>query len=393
MTIDAMTERHPSTVLPDILCFSHLPWQHSHSRPRELMTRLARQRRVFFIEEPSFSDCDSGWSMRYETRNLRVIQPRLNDALRQTPQGCMLTQERLLLELASHERVQLPILWYNTSRPRTFSTRLRSSLVVYDCAEAPSTLGPSPEYRSEDCELLRSARLVFTGVRSLYEALRHQHANVHLFPNSLDVSHFAHALNAGDHPPDQAAIPHPRIGYLGPIDSRLDLGLLQQSAAQRPGLQFVLLGPIVGLEPATLPRAPNIWYLGEKSYAQLPDYLRGWDAAILPLLRNQATRFMCPSQVPEYLAAGRPIVSTSLRDVVRPYAQLGLVRLADEPTSFARAIGDALAGGVGAKRAAVSALLASTSWQRTADRISLLLRNASVGRAIRSHRIGRSSVG
>jgi UDP-galactopyranose mutase len=386
-------ERHPSAVLPDILCFSHVPWQHTHSRPRQLMTRLARERRVFFIEEPIFSDCDSRWSMRYETRNLVVIQPCLNDALRQKPEEYILTQERLLLELASHERIQLPILWYNTSRPRSFSSCLRASLVVYDCAEVPSTVGPTPEYRSDDRELLRSAKLVFTGVRSLYEALRYQHTNVHLFPNSLDVPHFARALCAGDHPPDQAAIPHPRIGYLGPIDRRLDLALLQQSAAQRPDLQFVLLGPVVELDPARLPRAANIWYLGEKSYAQLPDYMRGWDVAILPLLRNQATHFIGPSQVPEYLAAGRPIVSTSIRDVVRPYAQLGLVRLADETASFVRAIGDARAIGPGAKRAGVSALLASTSWERTADRISLLLRNVSVGRAIRSHRIGRSSVG
>jgi len=393
MTLVAMTEPQPAAVLPDIICFSHVPWQHAHSRPRQLMTRLARQRRVFFIEEPIFSDCDSGWSMRHETRSLSVVQPCLNDTLRQTPEECILTQQRLLLELAIQARVQLPILWYNTPGPMSFSTCLRSSLVVYDCAEVPSTVGPSPAYRSEDCELLRSAKLVFTGVRSLYEALRYQHTNVHLFPDSLDVPHFARALDPGDQLPDQAAIPHPRIGYLGPIDSRLDLALLQQAAAQRPDLQFVLLGPVVELDPTTLPRAANIWYLGEKSYAQLPDYLRGWDVAILPLLRNQATRFMCPSQVPEYLAAGRPIVSTSIRDVVRPYAQLGLVRLADEPTAFVRAIGDALAVGVGSKRAAVTALLASTSWHRSADRISLLLRNVSAGRSIRSHRIGRSSVG
>jgi UDP-galactopyranose mutase len=148
------------------------------------------------------------------------------------------------------------------------------------------------------------------------------------------------------------------------LDERLDIDLLRGLARLRPSYQFILLGPIVKIDPASLPAAPNLHYLGMKKYEELPAYLAGWDVAMLPFAKNEATRYISPTKTPEYLAAGCPVVSTSIADVVRPYGVQGLVRIADEPSAFAQAITAALSDGA-ERRADVDAFLATMSWERT----------------------------
>jgi UDP-galactopyranose mutase len=183
-------------------------------------------------------------------------------------------------------------------------------------------------------ELFSRVDVVFTGGHSLFEAKRAMHRNVQVFPSSVDVPHFATARASRAEPPDQALLLRPRLGYAGVIDERLDLELIDGVAARRPDWQLVLVGPVVKIDPATLPRRPNIHYLGGKSYAELPAYLAGWSVAMMPFARNEATRYISPTKTPEYLAAGRRVVSTSIRDVVSPYGERSLVAIADEPDAF-----------------------------------------------------------
>jgi UDP-galactopyranose mutase len=223
--------------------------------------------------------------------------------------------------------------------------------------------------------LLDRSDIVFTGGFSLHEAKRHQHNNVHPFPSGVDVAHFRPARGRLAEPADQRGIPHPRLGFYGVIDERLDTELLAQLAVLRPEWQIVLVGPTVKVDPAALPQAPNIHYLGGKSYADLPSYLSGWDVALMPFARNEATRFISPTKTPEYLAGGKPVVSTPITDVVRQYGQTKAVRIAGCPTSFAAAVTDALrlAGERGEWLAEADEILATTSWDDIWSRMAALI--------------------
>jgi glycosyltransferase involved in cell wall biosynthesis len=233
--------------------------------------------------------------------------------------------------------------------------------------------GAPPDLCRREAELLRRADLVLTGGQSLYEAKRGLHPNAHAVPSSVDSAHFARARLRCAEPDDQAGIARPRIGYAGVIDERMDLELIAAVAAARPAWQLVLLGPVAKIDAVTLPRAANIHYLGLQPYAELPAYMAGWDVGMLPFARNDATRFISPTKTPEYLAAGLPVVSTSIRDVVTPYGRRGLAHIADAPGDFVQAIEAALATNLERHRAAADAFLASTSWDETALRIEALL--------------------
>jgi UDP-galactopyranose mutase len=209
----------------------------------------------------------------------------------------------------------------------------------------------------------------------LYEAKRNAHPAVHAFPSSIDVSHFGKARTVTVDRQDQAAIPQPRLGFFGVIDERFDIELLDAVARTRPDWQFVMIGPVVKIDPNSLPRYPNVHYLGAKKYDELPDYLAGWDVALLLFARNESTRFISPTKTPEYLAAGKPVISTSIRDVVRPYGELNLVRIADSPTEFIQAAEELMT-----KRETdsdwlerVDEFLADISWDKTWAQMSSLI--------------------
>ena len=227
--------------------------------------------------------------------------------------------------------------------------------------------GAPPELVALEGELLAEVDVVFTGGHSLYEAKCDRHANIHPFPSSVDVAHFAQARRSGSEPDDQAALPRPRLGYYGVIDERLDLGLVAALADQRPDWSVVMVGPVVKISEDDLPRRANIHWLGGKDYAVLPDCLRSWDVALMPFALNEATRFISPTKTPEYLAAGRPVVSTPIADVVRHYGEVEAVRIADGADAFVAACDDALAlvRDGGGWLAESDALLADQSWTRT----------------------------
>jgi UDP-galactopyranose mutase len=359
--------------LPDVICFSQLRWDFVFQRPQHLMTRCAREStRLYFFEEPMFHD---GATPRLEvtvSNAVRVVVPHLPTGLDESQ--IVSWQRTLLDQMIDDDGISEFVAWYYTPMSLPFSDHLTPVATIYDCMDELSSFKNAPPVLRE-CEraLMGRAELVLTGGQSLYEAKRRQHHNIHPFPSSVDVEHFAAARGITVDPADQAGIPHPRLGFFGVIDERMDVALLDSVAQARPDWHLVLLGPIVKIDPASLPHRPNIHYLGSKKYDELPHYVAGWDVALLPFARNEATRFISPTKTPEYMAAGRPVVSTSIRDVVRPYGQRGLVRIADEPDAFVAACEAALAEDATGRTRAADAFLRQTSWDGTWRRIRLLV--------------------
>ena len=214
--------------------------------------------------------------------------------------------------------------------------------------------------------LFDKANVVFTGGHSLYESKRKQHFNTHFFPSSIDKSHFVKARKSDHEPADQAAIPGPKIGYYGVIDERFDTELICGIAEARPDWHLVLIGPVVKIDPAHLPQLPNVHYLGPKSYDELPGYLSGWQVALIPFLQNESTRFISPTKTPEYLAGGKPVVSTPIRDVVHPYGDEGLVAIGKDSNDFVTIIETLLTTpGCEAWLQEIDSFLDNNSWDLT----------------------------
>lgn len=358
----------------DILCLSHLRWGFVYQRPNHLMARAARNRRVFFVEEPVHDAGPPALSRQEVGPNLVVCTPRL-------PPSCEgevaeRAQRELLLGLLRDEGVQSPVLWFYTPMACPLVADVPASVVVYDCMDELSAFrGAPPELVERERALFARADLVFTGGQSLYESKRQHHREVHAFPSSVDARHFARASAGLDEPSDQASIARPRAGYFGVIDERIDLELLARLADARPDVQIVMVGPVVKIDPATLPRRPNLHYLGGKSYDALPDYISGWDVALMPFALNEATRYISPTKTLEYLAAGKAVVSTAIRDVVEPYGHAGVVRIADV-AGFPDAVGAALAPTAADERRAADSILARTSWDSTWTAMNNLLTRA-----------------
>jgi UDP-galactopyranose mutase len=255
-----------------------------------------------------------------------------------------------------------------------FSRHLSPSAIVYDCMDQLSAFAGAPATLVElEQELLSRCDVVFTGGLSLFESKEGLHHNVFCFPSSVDARHFATAREHTSQPRDQANLPRPRLGYFGVIDERLDLPLVAAVAHARPAWQLVLLGPVTKIDERDLPRAPNIHYLGTKRYEELPAYVGGWDVALMPFARNESTRYISPTKTPEYLAAGKPVVSTSIRDVVRTYGEPGYVRIADTADEFIRAVENSLLEDPLERLAKVDAFLSQQSWEHTWSRMQTIL--------------------
>ena len=265
-----------------ILCFSHLRWHFVYQRPQHLLTRCQKQADVFFFEEPVLEErLTPSLLVRRQPNGVQVVTPVL--PLGTTAAEAIAAQRLLLKSFLRERSIGNFIAWYYTPMALEFTSDLKPEITIYDCMDELSAFqGAPPQLVERERELFRRADVVFVGGRSLYQAKRQQHTNLHCFPSSIDRSHFVAARRSKEDPADQCLIPHPRIGFFGVLDERLDLELLAALAEKHPEWNLVLLGPLAKISAEQLPRAANIHYLGQKGYTELPSYLSGWDVAMLP---------------------------------------------------------------------------------------------------------------
>jgi glycosyltransferase involved in cell wall biosynthesis len=374
-------EAEPSAPDPQpstLICFSHLRWNFVFQRPQHLMSRFARDMAVIFWEEPiEIAPNETAFLQVREPEDghsVRVIVPHLPQGM---PQDAREAALKRLLD-AHVASIHGPLVsWYYTPMMLPFSRDLDTDLTVYDAMDELSKFRFAPTKLLElEAELLEKADVVFTGGSSLYEAKKDRHDNVHCFPSSVDRTHFIKSRARQFEPADQEDLPRPRLGFYGVIDERFDTELLDAIAAVRPDWSFVMIGPVVKISQDELPKRPNIHYLGSKTYAELPAYLSGWDVALMPFAMNESTQFISPTKTPEYLAGGKPVVSTPVKDVVRHYGQLQGVKIAATAEEFVAACEAALELSRNPESgwlAEADLLLSAASWDTTQARIAGLI--------------------
>jgi UDP-galactopyranose mutase len=364
-----------------IVAFSHLRWNFVYQRPQHLLSRLAAKRPVFFVEEPELiPGAPVSWQRSNPQPNVTVLRPRTPIAAPGFHPDQIALLMPLIADLANELGHRSLLAWLYTPMALPLAQELGPDAMVYDCMDELSLfLGAPTELLSLEAALIGSADVMFTGGPSLYRAKQSRHHNVHCFPSSVDAAHFRMSRRAAtgeaeEEADDQAVVPHPRLGFYGVIDERIDLALIDAVAAARPKWQIVLVGPVVKIDPGVLPRRPNIHYFGQRSYQELPGYLAGWDVCLLPFARNDSTRFISPTKTLEYMAAELPIVSTPITDVAEPYGDI--VYLGNTPEEFIAACEAALTADAGERDRRVTLMrkvLSGTSWDVTVSAMEELL--------------------
>jgi UDP-galactopyranose mutase len=347
-------------------------------RPQHLMCRFARDMDVIYWEEPvEIGPRETAFLQVREAQdvsNVRVVVPHLPEGMPEHAREAALM--RLLDAHVASVRGPL-VAWYYTPMMLPFSRHLDVDATVFDAMDELSKFKFAPEHLLElEQELIDRADVVFTGGSSLYEAKKDRHDNIHCFPSSVDRAHFAKARSRLFDPADQEDLPRPRLGFYGVIDERFDTDLLDHAAEMRPEWSFVMVGPVVKISEEDLPKRPNIHYLGGKTYAELPAYLSGWDVALMPFAMNESTQFISPTKTPEYLAGGKPVVSTPIKDVVRHYGQIEGVRFASTPDEFVAACEQALELARNPESgwlAEADLMLSAASWDTTQARMAGLI--------------------
>jgi glycosyltransferase involved in cell wall biosynthesis len=336
---------------------------------------MARSRRVFYIEEPVPTN---SYKLHFElirpASGVTVCRPHIPGGLAGFAEENIAPLRHLLRDLIDAESIESWIAWFYSPQALPLLGHRTPVGIVYDCMDQCSAFrgAPRPLERREE-ELLDVADLVLVGGQSLEEERKNRHADIHCFPSSVDQDHFRAHTNRRD-PPLQASIPHPRLGFFGVLDERLDLELLAAVADARPHWHFVMVGPVVRIDAATLPLRENIYYIGRQPYASLPNYVAGWDVCLLPFARNDAARFVGPTKVLEYIAAERPIVSTSIHDVVSEFGDV--VGIADSPERFTRLCEEALIRSEDERhieKERMQRILSRTSWDQTVEAIEELV--------------------
>ncbi len=353
---------------PALVCFSHLRWDFVYQRPQHLLARATRDFDVWFVEEPMFSrDCSASLQIIEKPEGVRVVVPQLPAGL--DAQAVLDTQTDLIELLSREIPSEGRVLWFYTPMALAICSRVERSVVVYDNMDELSAFRGAPaEMLLYEELLLSEADVVFTGGLSLYEAKRGRHSNLHAFPSSIDSVHFGQARGLKTYrASDVQTARCPKVGFFGVIDERMDLELVDAVAALRPDWSFEMVGPVVKIDPSTLPKRDNIHWAGPCAYSDLPQKLAGWDIGFMPFAINESTRFISPTKTPEFLAAGLPVVSTPIVDVVRTYGERNLVEIADSPEGVVRAVEALVKRPYGAWLEAADRFLAGTSWKRTWD--------------------------
>ena len=368
--------------MPTLIVFCHLRWDFVFQRPQHLMTRLAEHYNILFVEEPMHTEGVARLEKTEVAPNITVCRPHTPIQQFGFHDDQLPTMQALLADLVPAD--EAPVVWFYTPMALPLLQVFKPSKVVYDCMDELAMFKNAPkQLLQRESALLNIADVVFTGGPSLYQSKRNRHANAHCFSSSVDARHFRQALNRELSHPEQAHIPHPRLGFYGVIDERFDVDLVSSMADAHPEWQIVLVGPVVKIDPATLPKQPNVHYMGQRTYDQLPQFLAGWDVCLLPFAMNDSTKFISPTKVLEYMAAELPSVSTPITDVKVPYGDV--VEIAESHADFIAACERQLSLSDENRQAQARRMrevVAGTSWDLTASRMHELIGAAVPGNKV-----------
>ncbi len=364
-------------VMDSLIVFSHLRWNFVYQRPQHLMARLAKQYRVFFFEEPVYDEAGDRLVITEPAQNIFVCTPHTPHQEKGFHDEQIPALQSLIDQLIADRQISNPIAWLYTPMALPLVKGLQARAIVYDCMDELAAFKNAPrQLLQREHALLKTADFVFTGGPSLYRAKRSRHHAVHCFPSSVDKEHFHSARKPDNESDAQRGIPHPRLGFFGVVDERVDVGLIDQMSLSHPEWQLIIVGPIVKIDPGSLPRRSNIHYFDQQPYAELPRFLAGWDVCLLPFALNEATRFISPTKTLEYMAAGKPIVSTPIEDVATPH---GHVVSVGEGAAFIELCERALCETAEERirrEALMQTTLENTSWDKTATDMQSLIDSA-----------------
>ncbi len=359
----------------EIITFSHLRWDFVYQRPQHLLSRMAAQRHIYFVEEPVFDEGPPHWELLTPEPNITVLRPHTPERSAGYSEPQLALLKPLIREFLKEANLTNYIVWFYTPMALPLAEDLAPQAIVYDSMDELSAFLNAPrELLEREEQLFHMADVVFTGGPSLYRAKKDRHPNVHCFPSSVDVKHFAKARSTAVESAEQVLVPHPRLGFFGVIDERLDAPLLRSLAEAHPEWHISMVGPIVKIDQSVLPNNTNIHYFGQRRYDELPSFLAGWDVCLLPFARNEATRFISPTKTLEYMAAEKPIVSTPIADVAEPYKDI--VYLGASHEEFIGACERALTAASSERKARVAkmrAVLSRTSWDATVESMDALI--------------------
>lgn len=346
----------------DLMVFSHLRWNFVYQRPQHLISRISRHYKILFIEEPIADEIEDGYELNIIHKNLHVFKPRVKD-MEAIPS----------VLLAFLQSTQVEYAWFYSPSFSSLLAYIDVNFIIYDCMDELSLFKGAPaELIEQEKFLISEADIVFTGGKSLYESKSQRHPNTFCFPSSVEREHFEKARYHLSLPENLKHIPSPIVGYCGVIDERIDMDLLQNTALLLPGVSFVMIGPLAKIDDSELARAPNIFYLGMKSYESLPQYLAAFNIAMMPFALNDSTKYISPTKTLEYMAAGKPIISTAIKDVERDYSHcIPIISTAEE---FAAAIKELLNTNNQEYQQDYNKILDRTSWDNTANSMIQILK-------------------
>jgi glycosyltransferase involved in cell wall biosynthesis len=347
----------------DMVVFCHLRWDFVYQRPQHIISRMAKDMKVLMIEEPWHRPEEKESRLTVVNNNLHILQPNVTS---------IEEIQTVLPQYISNKNISIG--WFYSASFVPLLNQFEFGTVVYDCMDELSLFKGAPEKLIEQEKyLIANADVVFTGGKSLYESKSQHHSNVHCFPSSVDQKHFEKALNGVAIPQDFAGIKGPVVGYFGVIDERIDYDLINEVALLKPDVSFVMLGPFAKVNEDELPRQQNLHYLGMKDYADLPAYLKGFDIAMMPFALNDATKYISPTKTLEYMAAGKPIISTAIKDVVRDYKSC--VKIVATAEEFVQAIDSILMDTPDVfMNYEYAEILKNTSWDATAGKMKTLIK-------------------
>jgi glycosyltransferase involved in cell wall biosynthesis len=362
-----------------LVVFSHLRWNFVYQRPQHLLSRLAARWPVVFIEEPVPNAAEDRIEHIAAAPGVEVWRPHLRGSAAGFHAEHKPALQKLVARCLQEQRIDDYWVWFYTPMALPMADKLQPEGIIYDCMDELSLFRGAPrELIDQETALFSAADVVFTGGRSLYNAKKGRHRNVHCFPSSVDALHFRQGID--DHAL-QRDIAHPRLGYCGVIDERIDLELIAGIADARPQWEIVMVGPVVKIDPAACPQRPNIHWLGQQGYQDLPAFINGWDVCLLPFALNESTRFISPTKTLEYMACGKPSVSTAIRDVVEPYGHV--VPICKDADGFVQACEGFMNASPeqrAAHDAAIDDIISRTSWDSTAQAMEQLIAQAEAAR-------------